>query len=350
MGEQKKTTPDSHLSPEVLVPRLGDYLVGIGHLSPQQLEQALKYQQLKQSQHIQLRLGQALRELNLIDEHTLEEAITVQILQLQQALKQANQELERRVVERTNELRKALDQVTELNQVKANFIANISHELRTPLTLMKGYLDIIADQGLGPVTKEQSEALTLMSQAEVRLEKLIDDMIQFSYVEQGELTLKLGVVNIHQVIKVAVDHVIAKAEMAEVSLKHLKPKPLPSVHCDRGQIVWVVEELLNNAIKFTPRQGMVRVEALQHANSVVVAVTDSGIGIPTNHIQEIFEPFHQLDGSSTRRYGGTGLGLAMSKRIIEAHGSRFKVLSKLGKGSRFEFALPVESAQQQQQE
>ncbi len=142
------------LTPEILVPRLGNYLIEQGVLAPADLERALAYQRQKAQAGDPLLLGQALRELGLVDRETIDGAITVQILQLQSALQQANRELEARVKERTLELERAIEKLTELNKLKANFIANVSHELRTPLTHIKGYLDLLAEGSLGDLTPD----------------------------------------------------------------------------------------------------------------------------------------------------------------------------------------------------
>ena len=116
---------------------------------------------------------------------------------------------------------------------------------------------------------------------------------------------------------------------------------LPMVNADNDKIGWVLMQLIDNALKFTPDNGYLKIEAKEYNRSVVVEVIDSGIGIPKERINEIFEPFHQLDGSSTRRYSGTGLGLAIANRIVSEHGSKIEVESIENKGSRFQFSLPI---------
>jgi signal transduction histidine kinase len=329
------------ISPEVLVPRIGDYLIEKELLTTGQLQKALAFQQKCSEEGKPLLLGQALLELGLIDRETLDQAITAQILQLQNALNVANQSLKQRVEERTRELRQALERLSELNQLKSNFIANISHELRTPLTHIKGYLDILGDGGLGSLNENQVEALNVLKKAETRLERLIEDLIQFSLAARGDLSLNRGEVPINKLIQIAADRSLSKARQQELTLKVLLQEGLPPVRVDEDKIGWVIIQLLDNAIKFTPQGGQVIVQSSSnHAGLITVAVMDTGIGIPQERLGEIFEPFHQLDGSATRRFAGTGLGLAMVRRIIEAHGSQIKVLSVVGKGSRFEFSLP----------
>ena len=328
------------ITPEVLVPRLGDYLVERGKLTPDQLDQALKHQRQKSEVGHSILIGQALRELNLVDPKTLDLAITEQILQLQSALHRANRELEERVQERTRDLRKAIAKLSELNQLKANFIANISHELRTPLTHIKGYLGILEEGSFGELNPDQLEALHAILRAEERLEKLIEDLIQFSLASRGELKLNLASVSLSGLIGQISQELLLKARSSGVSLTTSIEEGLPAVQCDVEKIGWVIAQLLDNAIKFTPRGGLVKLNAFQQDGYVTIAVIDNGIGIPTEKLSEIFEAFHQLDGSTTRRYGGTGLGLALSHRILAAHGVDIIVNSLAGKGSSFSFSLP----------
>jgi len=329
------------VTPEALVPKLGDYLVERGKLTPDQLNQALSYQREKSEAGQPILIGQALRALNLIDRESLDQAITEQILQLQSALQRANRDLEERVQERTRDLQKAIARLAELNLLKANFIANISHELRTPLTHIKGYLSILVDGGLGELQPDQAEALKVTLKAESRLEKLIEDLIQFSLVSKGELKLNLAPVNLAGVIQQATQAALHKAKTGDIRVFTSIDQELPAVMCDGEKIGWVVAQLLDNAIKFTPKGGLVKLSAFRRDGNVTVTVIDNGIGIPREKLIDIFEPFHQLDGSATRRYGGTGLGLALSHRILAAHGIEMDVKSQVGKGSYFSFSFPA---------
>lgn len=333
--------PGMPVAPEILLPRMGDYLIERGVLTQEQLAHALEYQKEKARSGQPVLLGQALRELNYLDAETLDAVVTTQILNLQNALKLANRQLEQRVEERTRDLQIALKRLTELNQLKANFIASISHELRTPLTLIKGYLDVMSDEGFGALTAEQKNALAAMLKGEMRLEKLIDDLIQFSLAARGQLSLNVQNVDILDIINEVIETAKFKAQSSQINLETVIPGKLPLVACDREKISWVIDQFLDNAIKFTKKGGKVRLETILENGLITITVTDTGIGIPESRMKELFEPFHQLDSSSTRRYGGTGLGLALSNRIIDAHHSQIKVRSKEGKGTRFEFSLPV---------
>ncbi|MDI6696036.1 MAG: ATP-binding protein [Anaerolineales bacterium] len=329
------------MAPEILVPRIGDYLIERNLLTPDELQQALKYQEECAQKGKPILLGRALLELGFTDQQTLDQIVTAQILELQNALAEANQSLKERVQERTRELQQALERLSELNILKTNFVANISHELRTPLTHIKGYLDLLSDGGLGPLTQAQSEALTVMKRAEARLERLIEDLIQFSLATRGELSLTLKKFHIQRLIKPIIERAVPKAQAQALTIHVNIAERLPPIQADEEKIGWVIAQLLDNALKFTPKGGEVIIQVAAEDGLVNVAVIDTGIGIPKERLNEIFEPFHQLDGSTTRRYPGTGLGLAMARRIIEAHGSQIRVDSEVGKGSRFEFTLPA---------
>lgn len=330
----------SKLTPEMLIPRLGEYIVQKGLISEAQLQMALDLQQEQIAQGNPFMLGQALMELSLLDQATLDQAITEQILQLRSALQAANRNLEQRVRERTAELNEALNRLSELSQMKANFIANISHELRTPLTHIKGYIELLISESLGAVAPEQRHALSVSQRATSRLEGMIEDLIMFSLSSRGEMSMKQEPVDIRRLVSLIVKSANAKAEERGVKLQLDASDGLPLVQADAEKISWVVSQLLDNGIKFTPSGGSVSVILKEEGSNLLqVIVSDTGIGIPQGRMKEIFEPFHQLDGSSTRRFGGTGLGLSLVRQIVEAHGSLLDVKSMEGKGSTFKFPL-----------
>jgi len=329
------------ISPELLIPRLGDYLIKKGLITPVTLDKALSYQKEKEKRGTPILLGQALVEMGVLDQKTLDKVITEQIFQLQAALRRANQELEARVIERTADLQQALERLSELNQLKSNFISNISHELRTPLTHIKGYLDLLLDGELGPLNEEQEQALSVMKKSEMRLERLINDLIRFSVAAKGDFDLKLTVIHVKELLEDVVHQLELKSKEkgTKIALKHNADSVY--IRGDWEKLVWVLLQLSDNAIKFSPDGNCVEIGANVEGSLVTFYVSDKGIGIPEDQIESIFEPFQQIDGSSTRRYEGTGLGLALVKRIVNAHGTEIKVTSQVGKGSTFAFALPV---------
>ncbi len=334
------------IAPEILVPRLGDYLLEKGIIRPSDLDRALQYQKQKLDEGETVLLGRVLIEWGLVEPETIDQVITEQIIQLQSALRQYNTQLEQRVQERTRDLQKALEKLAELNQLKANFIANISHELRTPLTHMKGYLDILADDGLGVLNKEQHEAITVIRKANSRLERLIEDLIQFSLVSHGELSLNIQAAGLNDLAAQTVNVAEQIAQGKGITITTAFAPGETVINCDSEKILWVMSQLLDNAIKFTSAGGRVEVKTICQADLATVIIADTGIGIPPERIDEIFLPFHQLDSSTTRRYGGTGVGLALCRRIIEAHGSSLKVKSVIGKGSAFMFSMPTTQCSQ----
>ena len=340
---QLKPMADPHrLTPEMLVPRMGEYLIQKGLISAESLQTALNYQQEATAKGNSILLGQALMDLKLLERADLDQAVTEQIIQLRSALQAANRTLERRVEERTAELQKALERVSELSQLKANFVSNISHELRTPLTHIKGYIELLITESLGSITDEQRHALQVSQQSTGRLEALIEDLILFSLASRGELSILHENVDLRRLVNLSIKAYASKAEERGVSLNVIIDENVPPVQADPQKIAWVLNQLLDNGIKFTPSGGRVVVTVKREGeNLVIVSVTDTGIGIPPNRLADIFEPFHQLDGSSTRRYGGTGLGLSLVRQIIEAHGSMIEVQSIEGRGSTFRFPLLV---------
>jgi len=333
--------PTVPITPEILVPRVGELLIERGVLSPVDLQRALDYSKKPGLNGQQRLVGQVLLELGLIDRETLDQVITEQILQLHTALHQSNLKLEQRVKERTQELQSALNKLAELNQLKSNFISNVSHELRTPLTHIRGYLDLMNEGLLGDVSNEQATALDVMIRSEARLEELIEKMIQFSLEATGQFTLQIKPADFCEVIDEALRQAKIKAANRPVELIISFGDEPCRVCLDHEKIQWVVMELVDNAIKFTPPGGEVKVGLSQNDGIANFYVRDTGIGISAEKLSEIFEPYHQLDGSSTRHYSGSGLGLALVKKIIEAHGSKVEVSSEVGLGTSIQFQLPL---------
>jgi signal transduction histidine kinase len=328
-------------TPPSVIPRIGEYLIQHEMVTQEQLRSALARQQELADLGEHRLLGQTLVEMGYVDSDDLDRAINQQIIDLHAALQESNRSLEERVSEQTAELREALERLTELNNLKANIISNVSHELRTPLAHIKGYIELIADKQLGDTTDEQEKALAVVRRGVIRLEELLDDLIEFSTASREGLVLRTSKVRIQQIVPPIVERCRAKADHAGVDLGIEIPPELPPVYVDPERISWVLYQLLDNGIKFTQTDGSVVLRASRNGDLVTVTVMDSGIGIEAGRLEEIFEPFHQLDGSAARKYGGTGLGLALVKIILEAHQTEIRVRSKMGEGSAFSFALPA---------
>lgn len=329
------------LSPEVLIPRLGDSLVEKGLLTQDQLKRALAYQKERNTKGERILLGQSLVDLGFIDRPKLDAAVTEQIAQLQEALRQSNMFLEQRVQERTAELQEALDKLTELNRLKNDFISNVSHELRTPLAHMVGYIDLLSAGALGEVTADQRSAIDVLEKSYRRLASLIDNLLFLSFDTAESLHLEPTSVSLQELFGQVVDQYKDRAANENITLTQEAAADLPPVQADGNKLEWALGQLIDNALKFNNKGGRVHMTAKLEGKREQIAVADTGVGIPPDKIGEIFEPFHQLDGSTTRRFAGTGIGLTLTKRIIEGHGAKLQVDSVVGKGTRFSFSLPV---------
>jgi two-component system, sensor histidine kinase and response regulator len=327
------------LTPEILIPRLGDVLVEQGLIKRAQLLLALENQKQARLKGNPRLLGQIIVDMGLIDQKALDQAITRQILQLQTNLIMANETLEQRVKERTQELEVANKKLSELAELKANFISNISHELRTPLTHINGYTNLLLSKGFGELNQEQIGALTVLRRASERLERLIEDLILFSTSETNKFTLDLETFDLSSIPLEVKERFSESAKQKQIDFRIDQPQKSIFVNADKTKVTWVINQLIENALKFTPPKGQASLQIKKVQAGIKISVHDSGIGIDPKQINEAFEPFHQLDGSSTRKQGGTGLGLSLAKKIIEAHGSKIEVESVPGKGSVFSFCL-----------
>jgi signal transduction histidine kinase len=328
-------------TPQAIVPRIGEYLREQNLIDKAQLQQALEYQADAAARGQAILLGQTLVELGMIDRESLDRALTKQIITLHAAVQSANRNLEQRVKQRTAELRHVLARVSEINQLKANIISNTSHELRTPLAHIIGYVELISDGQLGELNQEQQHAIEVIERASARLNTLIDNLIAFSTASREGIQLKQQAVSPEALLQETINRSVKKAQKARVEIVYEITSVLPKVSVDKERLLWVLVQLVDNGIKFTPAGGKVVLSALRRDGAIIMSVADTGIGIPEDRRDELFEPFHQLDGSSTRRYGGAGLGLALVKLILEAHGTALGIESEEGKGSTFSFPLPL---------
>lgn len=334
MASRKKT-----VSPEILVPRIGEYLVQKKIITLTELNKALFIQLEKTKQGEEIPLGKILVEMKLINQDTLDEAITEQLIRFRDALEQSNRQLELRVQQRTVELQDALNKINELNQLKNNFISNISHELRTPLTHIKGYLDLMVSNDLGSLSQDQNQVLEIMGKATNRLERLIEDLIMFTFAEHEQVMISPEEFDLLAVTQ-EITTVFQSTSLQNQFMLEVFPETTSVfVFADQKKIAWVINQLIDNAIKFSKKEIIVKISIFISQDTVTLKVKDNGIGIQAERIHEIFEAFHQLDSSSTRKAGGVGLGLALAKKIIESHGATLNVDSKFGLGSTFDFSL-----------
>jgi len=266
----------------------------------------------------------------------------VRVKRLHDQIQAYNRELEARVAQRTAELKHAYDELKELDQLKSEFIANVSHELRTPLLHVKGTLGLLADGAMGGVTPEQAQGLSVAQGAAEQLGRIIEDIVDFGQMYE-EQRLMFEPVPVAEVCQSAARAIARIANRHAITVNVVAPADLPPVRADLAALMRVLWHLLDNAVKFSPSGSTVEIAAEQRRAGVRIAVQDHGAGIPLDQLDRIFQVFYQVDGSSTRKAGGLGLGLALVKRLVEAHGSRVEVDSEVGQGSTFAFELPVAS-------
>ena len=231
---------------------------------------------------------------------------------------------------------------------KSDFLANMSHELRTPLNAILGYTELILDKIYGDVPENIQEVLERVEKNGRHLLGLINDVLDLSKIEAGQLVLSLDDYSMKEVVHTVFTSVESLAAEKNLELKVSVAPEVAQGKGDHQRISQVFLNLVGNAIKFT-EAGEVRVEATASDDTFVISVSDTGPGLSEADQQMIFEEFHQVDGSSTRKKGGTGLGLSIARRIVEMHGGRIWVESTEGKGSTFWFTLPVRVERQKEQ-
>lgn len=256
------------------------------------------------------------------------------------------QEARDKAQENSSKLEDAYREVMKLDELKADFLANISHELKAPLVSTKGYVDFILGGKLGPINDRQSKGLAVARDNLNHLSRMISSLLDFSKVTSGLIKLHVQPTALRPLIESCVETAILEAgrKAKDVEFSTELPPNLPDVFVDPDRIREVLLNLLLNAEKFTSNEGRIKVTVIaprEEDDFLTVNVIDSGIGIPEEHLPKIFNRFFQVDSSSTRKYGGTGLGLAIVKEIIEAHKCKIHVESGEGIGSKFSFTLPV---------
>jgi signal transduction histidine kinase len=265
--------------------------------------------------------------------------LTIAAAQVSAAIE--NADLLRNLRDRAIQLERTLEELRQLHQHKTEFVQNLSHELRTPLTFVKGYVQLMLEGAMGEINLEMRRALSVVEQRTEGLIRLVNDIISLEKVEVG--IIKFQTISLVDVARNSVVGAAMIAKKAGLRIDLEAPDNLPLVYADPDRLGQVFDNLLGNAIKFSPSGSTITVRLSRSGDFVHADVEDHGIGIPADKLDRIFDRFYQVDGSTTRRYGGTGLGLAIVKTIVESHGGRVVVESEVGVGSSFTFILPVPS-------
>jgi signal transduction histidine kinase len=293
---------------------------------------------------VPLRLkGKVIGTLNVDDDKpnsfSPDEGRLLSIAAAQAAVAIDNAQVYKDLKEREEKLAQAYAELQEASRLKSEFLQNVSHELRTPITFIKGYVDLMLDGVLGPVTEQQRDKFGIVASRTDAVVHLIDDIFSLQRLEREGLDL--AAVSLDQIAHVSVQSAEVAARQRGVALVEDFEPELRAVWGDRIRLSQIFDNLIENAIKFSPKGGTITVRLCNGQGHVRVDVIDEGIGIPQDKQSRIFERFYQVDGSSTRQFGGTGLGLAIVQEIVEAHGGVISVASELGAGSTFSFTIPV---------
>ncbi|WP_042459623.1 two-component system histidine kinase PnpS [Neobacillus dielmonensis] len=231
-----------------------------------------------------------------------------------------------------------ITELKNLELMRKDFVANVSHELKTPVTSIKGFSETLLDGAMNNQETLESFLSIILKESD-RLQSLIQDLLELSKLESHSFTLNKQELNLHQLLEEVVTLLSGKAKTKNISLDLICPISPVAIRGDVDRLKQVFINLIANAITYTPSHGVVTVKLVEHKNSVVVMVKDTGIGIEEKEIPRIFERFYRVDRARSRNSGGTGLGLAIVKHIVEAHHGNLSVESEVGKGSVFKVEL-----------
>jgi len=266
---------------------------------------------------------------------------------------EATREAFREIEAKNRELTTSNERLRELDRLKSNFLATVSHELRTPLTSIIGYSEMLVQGMAGPINSEQDEYIRTILEKGESLLALISSILDLTQIEAGRMRLSFMPADVGDIVKQAVSAILPQAQKKRLQLDMTLSPGMDRPSVDRDKLRQCLVNLLANSVKFTPEGGRIAVSLLAEApegalpggaRAFAVVVQDTGIGIPTEQRDRIFETFYQVDQSSTRQFGGAGLGLAIVKSFVEAHGGQVKVESEMGKFSRFVLYLPYSPA------
>ena len=299
-------------------------------------------------------------EIDLIQQIANQLAIAIQqadlLEQLQQELRE-RQFAQQRLTESNQQLALSNEELARTTRLKDEFLANMSHELRTPLNAILGMTEGLQEQVYGPINPKQLYCLKTIERSGLHLLALINDILDLAKVESGQLELHCAPTAIALLCSSSLAFIKQQALNKSIQIQTQLPKNLPDICIDERRIRQVLINLLNNAVKFTPEGGNITLEVTSRLSDLPntdpsaqaclrIAIMDNGIGITPENANKLFQPFIQIDSALNRQYEGTGLGLALVKRLVELHGGRVSLTSELGKGSCFMIDLPYTDGEQ----
>ncbi len=278
-----------------------------------------------------------------------EELINIMANQIGQALENARlfektwltqQELEKKVEERTQELSRVLEEAKLISRRKTDFISSVSHELRTPLTSIKGYASILLAGKLGEIPPEIKERLEKIDRHSDELVHMVNDLLDIARIESGKMAMKQEPLELKKIIEGASDLLAGQLKAKEIEFSAQIAENANLIFVDHSQINRVLINLVGNALKFTAKQGKIKISAAKVDRWTQVDISDTGCGIPPEELDAVFEEFYRVDNPINQEAKGTGLGLSLVKHIVEAHKGKIWVRSSPGAGSTFSFTLP----------
>ena len=232
-----------------------------------------------------------------------------------------------------------ISELRRLERVRQDFVANISHEFRTPLTAIQGFAETLLGGALDD-TANRRRFVEIIRNHATRLARLTEDLLELSRIEAGQLELEFRPVSVEHLVESCLETARLKAAQRDLIVDVSIPDGLPAIRGDAHRLQQVLQNLLDNAVQYTPENGRIEVQVSQMAGAVVLTVADTGIGIPQAEQGRIFERFYRVDAARSREAGGTGLGLSIARHIVDAHGGKLWVDSAVGEGSRFHFSIP----------
>ncbi|HKC63659.1 MAG TPA: ATP-binding protein [Pyrinomonadaceae bacterium] len=250
------------------------------------------------------------------------------------------EELNRQLNESNRELNEANAKLRELAELREEFLALTTHDLRSPLTVISGVISFFTSGRLGELSPEQKNMVSMMERNTRNLIELVNDLLDASKLESGTMRLDVTSFDLRGLLDELRETMEPLAKEKGIELVETIPSDLPQVEADRAKIRRVLQNLLSNALKFTPKGGRVEFSAEQMDGRVSVKVSDTGVGIAPEDVDRLFDKYEQARSRATRGEKGTGLGLYITKQLVELHGSEIKVESEVGKGSTFSFTLP----------
>ncbi|RKY04658.1 hypothetical protein DRP77_03275, partial [Candidatus Poribacteria bacterium] len=276
----------------------------------------------------------------LLETFSSQTAMALQNAALMKEIRELNEELDRKVHQRTRQLEATIAKLREANRVKSEFLATMSHELRTPLNAIIGFAELLLDGLCGELNEDQREAVSDIYESGKHLLAVINDILDLSKAEAGKMELHPQEFDLKEVLEEVRSVMEEMIRGKGLTYVERIPEDLPPIYADKVRIKQIMYNLLSNAVKFTPKGGRISVSVEHNDLEFTISVEDTGIGIREEDIPKLFEPFVQLNFSYSREHGGTGLGLALVKKLVEMHGGRIWVESEYGKGSRFSFTIP----------